>query len=53
VTGSGSVIASCASGVDCQDTGAFDWGWLAIPAVVLCAVVIAAIVWFAGRGGRG
>lgn len=45
---------SCAVDVDvCEDTGATDWDWLVIPAVVICVVVVAAMIWYAARGSRG
>jgi hypothetical protein len=48
------VPASCATDTNCQDTNAFpDLGWLAIPGVILCVVVIAVVVYFAIRGSRG
>lgn len=48
------VPVSCANTTPCKDTGAFpDLGWLAIPEVILCVVVIAVIVYFAIKGSRG
>jgi len=48
------VPTSCATAGPCQDTGAFpDLGWLVIPGLILAAIVIGIVVYFAIKGGRG
>lgn len=48
------VPTSCATSSNCQDTTTSpDLSWLVIPGLVLATVVIATLIYFAIKGGKG
>lgn len=48
------VPTSCAHAGPCQDTGTFpDPSWLGIAGLIIAAIVIGIIVYFAIKGSRG